>query len=323
MHEGRVKPLDTVAREEVKQVYGRETIKLRDPREEIEKILDPDGRAARPARPKWTVEKWGPVGAFLGWTVRPEFWDDQPFILVDYLPLRRRIAGRHARDAAQGDRRQVDHARRREGPPAKAGRRPRADRHDAHRVRPRLEAAGRGPRDDRRARRQAERGAQVAHARASSRRPRSPTRARPHPVHELGRRARRADSGSSTPIPSRPSGSPRSSSGRSRSPAADRPTRPIAATGSQTTGLDPDHAPAVRREVPGLHGRDDQGSAREGERRRPAARCKLDALKAIATYWNVIPREDAHDARPRTRGSTRRTPPGCATTRSGCRSRCS
>src|SRR5262249_46305474 len=36
-------------------------------------------------------EKWGPVGAFLGWTVRPEFWDDQPFILVDYLPLRRAI----------------------------------------------------------------------------------------------------------------------------------------------------------------------------------------------------------------------------------------
>ena len=31
------------------------------------------------------------MGAFLGWTVSPEFWDDQPFILVDYLPLRRRI----------------------------------------------------------------------------------------------------------------------------------------------------------------------------------------------------------------------------------------
>ena len=39
----------------------------------------------------WTIEKWGPVGAFLGWTVRPEFWDDQSFILVDYLPLRRLI----------------------------------------------------------------------------------------------------------------------------------------------------------------------------------------------------------------------------------------
>ena len=48
MHQGRVKPLDTVAREEVKQVYGRETIALRDPKEEVAKILDPEkaGRVA-------------------------------------------------------------------------------------------------------------------------------------------------------------------------------------------------------------------------------------------------------------------------------------
>ena len=89
MHEGRVKPLDTVAREEVKQIYGRETIKLRDPHEEVEKILDTE-TSSKPAS-EWTVETWGPVGAFLDWTVRPEFWDDQPFILVDYLPLRRLI----------------------------------------------------------------------------------------------------------------------------------------------------------------------------------------------------------------------------------------
>ena len=54
MHEGRVKPLDTVAREEVKQVYGRETITLRDPREEVEKLLDPtsfeQGRGERSGR---------------------------------------------------------------------------------------------------------------------------------------------------------------------------------------------------------------------------------------------------------------------------------
>ena len=37
------------------------------------------------------MEEWGPVGAFIGWTISPEYWDDQPFILVDYLPLRRRI----------------------------------------------------------------------------------------------------------------------------------------------------------------------------------------------------------------------------------------
>src|SRR3954462_774169 len=67
MHAGRVKPLDTVAREEIKQVFSRETIKLLDASNEV-------------------VETWGPVGAFLDWMVRPEFWDDQPFILVDYLP---------------------------------------------------------------------------------------------------------------------------------------------------------------------------------------------------------------------------------------------
>src|SRR5262245_35251244 len=72
MHAGRVKPLDTVAREEVKQVYSREKIKLHDGSNEV-------------------VETWASVAAFLDWTVRPEYWDDQPFILVDYLPLRRLI----------------------------------------------------------------------------------------------------------------------------------------------------------------------------------------------------------------------------------------
>ena len=90
MHEGRIKPLDTVAREEVKQVYSRETIKLRDPGEEIDKILGPEN-AGKSKPVEWPVESWGPVGAFLGWTIYPEFWDDKPFILVDYLPLRRLI----------------------------------------------------------------------------------------------------------------------------------------------------------------------------------------------------------------------------------------
>jgi ABC-type transport system involved in cytochrome c biogenesis permease subunit len=90
MHRGRVKPLDTVAREEIKQIYSREAITLHDPSEEIERILDPKGYAEK-MHAGWPVEKWGHVGAFLGWTVRPEFWDDKPFILVDYLPLRRLI----------------------------------------------------------------------------------------------------------------------------------------------------------------------------------------------------------------------------------------
>ncbi len=72
MHAGRMKPLDTVAREEVKHVFSRETIKLHDDSNKV-------------------VETWGPVGAFLDWMVRPEFWDQQPFILVDYLPMRQLI----------------------------------------------------------------------------------------------------------------------------------------------------------------------------------------------------------------------------------------
>ena len=88
LHEGRVKPLDTVAREEVKQIYGRETIKLmirrtRSTRSSTPKLW-PESR-----QPSGPSQSWGPVGAFLGWSVVPEFWDDQPFILVDYLPLRR------------------------------------------------------------------------------------------------------------------------------------------------------------------------------------------------------------------------------------------
>ncbi len=89
MHAGRVKPFDTVAREEVKQVFGRETIKLVDPATEVEHILNP---SARPTQDRSDEPaRWGPVGAFLGWLVAPEFWDEQPFILVDYLPLRRLI----------------------------------------------------------------------------------------------------------------------------------------------------------------------------------------------------------------------------------------
>ena len=90
LHEGRIKPLDTVAREEVKQIYGRETIKLHDPAEEIDKILDPADAARKPDSER-PVQSWGPVGAFIDWGIVPEFWDDQPFILVDYLPLRRQL----------------------------------------------------------------------------------------------------------------------------------------------------------------------------------------------------------------------------------------
>ena len=56
MHEGRIKPIDTVAREEIKSIYTRETIKL----------TSEDGK---------TVTSWSPVAAFFDWSVRPKFWD--------------------------------------------------------------------------------------------------------------------------------------------------------------------------------------------------------------------------------------------------------
>ncbi len=57
MHQGRIKPFDTVAREEVKQIFGRETIKLRDPRDEVAKILGTSNSTGDTEK----VQKWGPI----------------------------------------------------------------------------------------------------------------------------------------------------------------------------------------------------------------------------------------------------------------------
>lgn len=83
MHTGRVKPLDTVAREEIKVIHSRETIKLR----------DEDGKV---------VATWSPVAAFLDWSARPDFWDDQRFILVEYLPLKQAILSENIKVALKG-----------------------------------------------------------------------------------------------------------------------------------------------------------------------------------------------------------------------------
>jgi len=103
MHEGRVKPLDTLAREEIKQIYDRQTVKLFKPAVRLDgktRTLDSltaaeiDKLFVAPNKPdvfNELVETWGAVGCFLNWSARPEYWDDQPFILVDYLPLRRLI----------------------------------------------------------------------------------------------------------------------------------------------------------------------------------------------------------------------------------------
>jgi len=82
MHTGRIKPLDTVAREEIKLIYTRETIQL--PGE--------DGK---------TITRWSPVAAFLDWTVRPKFWDNQPIIAVEYLPLKRLILAEQVKDGLE------------------------------------------------------------------------------------------------------------------------------------------------------------------------------------------------------------------------------
>jgi hypothetical protein len=71
-HRDRVKPFGSMAIEEVKRIYGRSTITL----------LGPDGK---------TTSSWEPVAALLDWSARPEFWDDQDFILVEDLSLRRLI----------------------------------------------------------------------------------------------------------------------------------------------------------------------------------------------------------------------------------------
>ena len=82
MHEGRIKPLDTVAREEIKSIYTRETIKL----------TSEDGK---------TVTSWSPVAAFFDWSVRPKFWDEQPIISVEYLPIKRFILAEETKAALE------------------------------------------------------------------------------------------------------------------------------------------------------------------------------------------------------------------------------
>lgn len=76
-HAGRIKPLDTQARQTVKEIYGREKVEL----------FGPDGKP---------TEIWRPTAVLLDWSVRPDFWDDQEFILVEYLPLKRKIWGEAA-----------------------------------------------------------------------------------------------------------------------------------------------------------------------------------------------------------------------------------
>ncbi len=72
MHEGRVKPIDTLAREEIKQIHGRETIKVLNEDDEV-------------------VASWEPVAALFDWSARPDDWNARPIIKVEYLPLKRAL----------------------------------------------------------------------------------------------------------------------------------------------------------------------------------------------------------------------------------------
>jgi ABC-type transport system involved in cytochrome c biogenesis permease subunit len=72
MDQGRVKPLHTLAIARVKSIYSRSTVKLRDEKGDVR-------------------EAWGPVAAVLDWSVRPDYWNAQEIVLVEYLPLKRKI----------------------------------------------------------------------------------------------------------------------------------------------------------------------------------------------------------------------------------------
>jgi ABC-type transport system involved in cytochrome c biogenesis permease subunit len=77
--QGRRKPLDTLAREAVKQIHGYSAIKQ----------LGPGGK---------TVATWPAVSAIVDWSARPDFWNDQDIILVRYLPLKHALLDSAARD---------------------------------------------------------------------------------------------------------------------------------------------------------------------------------------------------------------------------------
>ena len=79
-HEGRVKPIDTFAHQMVKQVYTREVINLKD------------------AKGK-TIATWQSLPAYIDWQARPDFWNAQEILAVEYPPLRQKLLAGPAREA--------------------------------------------------------------------------------------------------------------------------------------------------------------------------------------------------------------------------------
>ena len=82
-HRGRVKPLETLAALELKEIYGREELK----------IVGSEGKIK---------ERWTALGAFLDWSARPQHWDDQEIILIDmfdYLGFKQVLLAEPVKDA--------------------------------------------------------------------------------------------------------------------------------------------------------------------------------------------------------------------------------
>ena len=118
LHAGRIKPLDTVAREEVKQIYSRETIKLHDPAEEIDKIIDPAAAARKGGGA--TRGELGPGGCVHRLEHRAGILGRTAVHSGGLSPATARAHGRNDCEATQGDRRKVDDFRRRESSTGKA-----------------------------------------------------------------------------------------------------------------------------------------------------------------------------------------------------------
>jgi ABC-type transport system involved in cytochrome c biogenesis permease subunit len=76
---GRRKPLDTLAREAVKEIHGYSSVKQYNDKDEL-------------------IAMWPAVAAVFDWEARPGYWNDQEIILVRYLPLKQLLLNEAARD---------------------------------------------------------------------------------------------------------------------------------------------------------------------------------------------------------------------------------
>ena len=292
MHEGRVKPLDTVAREEVKQIYGRETIKLRDPSEEIEKILDPESHARKAARRIGRSKSGGPSGPSSAGRSTPSSGTTSRSSWPITSRLRRRIV---AETLATRLKAIADKSTTPDDEKAAC----RSWRPTASRPPPGSRPTSAAPSCRSKTRRPSPRSppssarSTSGSPRASSRRPRSPTRITPIPfiewASELQEQKRQFDAN--------PQSAPRLTEIERRAiEVAMRLSTYKAYSGErfQNTGLilimpRPNNAKYLAETAKTIK------EAREKDDPRDLPLFKLDELKAISTFWNDIPRDDRHD----------------------------